>query len=164
MYTLIHKLLDLKEVTIPVSSPIRINCDGDLRVNNIEVTIRRSNTTCMATFEDCTFPIQAIETIKKTCNKQVSCDVDIRNITKNYMYSCLQEFGYFNLWYTCKNIRNTTISLDALSSISCENGLRINIETIDIIRTSKKCTSREHQCSLIGDAVNVVKQQCDNEL
>ncbi|XP_052069291.1 MAM and LDL-receptor class A domain-containing protein 1-like [Mytilus californianus] len=24
--------------------------------------------------------------------------------------------------------------------------------------------SREHQCSIIGDAVNIVKQQCDNEL
>ncbi|CAC5403054.1 unnamed protein product [Mytilus coruscus] len=98
------QISDWKEITIPVSSPVQLKCDDDLRVNNIEVTIRRSSTTCLTTSEDCTLPIQAIETINATCNKQVSCDVDIRNITNNH--SCLQDYGYFNVWYTCKTIND----------------------------------------------------------
>lgn len=94
---------DRKEVTLtfPVSSPIQLECDDDLKVNNINVTINRIKTSCLSTFKDCTLPIEAIETIKKSCNKQESCEVDIRNITNNH--NCLQEYGYFNFCYACKS-------------------------------------------------------------
>lgn len=90
-----------KEVTVPVSSPIQLECDDDLRVNNINVTVRRSKTSCLTTFKACSVPTEAIEFIKKSCNNQVSCEVDIRNITNNR--SCLQEYGYFKFSYKCKS-------------------------------------------------------------
>lgn len=92
---------DPKEETFPISSPsIQLACDNGLKVNNIDVVIRQSSTTCLPIIPECTLPTEAIATIKEKCNKQVSCDVDIRHITNNQ--SCLQEYGYFNVWYTCK--------------------------------------------------------------
>ncbi|CAC5355491.1 unnamed protein product [Mytilus coruscus] len=91
-----------QEVIIPVSSQIQLKCDDDLRVNNIEVTIRRSNTTCLTATEECTIPMHAIDTIEEECTKQVSCEVDIRNTTD--IHYCLYRYGFFNVWYTCKDI------------------------------------------------------------
>ncbi|CAG2242739.1 unnamed protein product [Mytilus edulis] len=102
---------DRKEVTIPVSSPIQLECDDDLKVNNIEVTIRRSNTTCLGNIPKCILPTDSFETIKKTCNEQVSCDVDIRNITEKHR--CLQEYGYFNISYSCKMINDLSCDFES---------------------------------------------------
>ena len=70
--------------------------------NNIDVAIRRRNTTCSITTadNDCTLLNDAIVFIQAECNKQVSCEIDISNFTKNQ--SCLHENGYVNVWYTCK--------------------------------------------------------------
>lgn len=92
---------DQKEVTFPVNSPIQLKCDNDLKLNNIDVTIRRINSSCLASSEDCILPVHAIETIKETCNEQVSCEVDIRNITNNH--ECLYDYGYVNISYACKS-------------------------------------------------------------
>lgn len=107
LYTLFFFILSfwffsvLKEEIIPVSSPIQLKCENDLRVGNIDVTIRQKNTSCFLTTGACTLPLHAIETINETCNDKVVCDVDIRNITNNH--SCLQAYGYYNIWYTCKS-------------------------------------------------------------
>ncbi|XP_071130565.1 uncharacterized protein [Mytilus edulis] len=102
---------DQKEVTIPVSSPIQLECDDAFKVNNIEVTIRRINTTCLRTIPECILPNDAIENIKKSCNNQVSCDVDMRNITN--LQSCLLENGYFNVRYACKTIIDYSCDFDS---------------------------------------------------
>ncbi|CAC5355483.1 unnamed protein product [Mytilus coruscus] len=93
-------LADQKEEIIPVSSNIQLKCENGLRVGNIDVTIRRTNTTCLTTTTGCTLPIDAIETIKEDCNNRIACDVDIRNMTNSQR--CLRGSGFVNVWYTCR--------------------------------------------------------------
>ncbi|VDI84001.1 Hypothetical predicted protein, partial [Mytilus galloprovincialis] len=100
LFSVTFQISDQKEVTFPVNSPIQLKCDNDLKLNNIDVTIRRINSSCLASSEDCILPVHAIETIKETCNEQVSCEVDIRNITNNH--ECLYDYGYVNISYACK--------------------------------------------------------------
>ncbi|XP_071133034.1 uncharacterized protein [Mytilus edulis] len=100
-----------KEEIIPVSSPIQLKCENDLRVGNIDVTIKQTNLTCLTTTVGCTLPTHAIAIINETCNNEVVCYVDIRNITNSI--TCLQYNGYYNVWYTCKTITEFSCNFDS---------------------------------------------------
>ncbi|CAC5389531.1 unnamed protein product [Mytilus coruscus] len=133
---------DRKEVTIPVSSPIQLECDNDLKVNNVEVTIRRSNTTCLTTTPECTLPNDAIAIIKETCNKQETCEVDIPNFTNNQ--SCLHEYGYLNVWYTCKIFIDEDFSLNELRLIIVEDELKVP-EYFNVVTKKGRIISRKQE-------------------
>lgn len=93
---------DHKEYTIPVSSIVQLECDDGLKIiNDINVTVRRSNTTCLTTSDECTLPNNAIESIEDKCNKHSSCKVDIHDEITNHW--CLQDYGYVNFSYACKS-------------------------------------------------------------
>ncbi|CAC5403050.1 unnamed protein product [Mytilus coruscus] len=152
LFSVTLQISDRKEVTIPVSSPILLECDDGFKVNNIEVTIRRSNTACLATTPECTIPNEAIETIKETCSKQVSCDVDIRNITSNHI--CLQEYGYFNVRYACKTRTGNYVYIytPAFGSI---DGDVAKLESGRIIALKYQCFSFWYFTTNYRDSVHV---------
>ncbi|XP_052069283.1 MAM and LDL-receptor class A domain-containing protein 2-like [Mytilus californianus] len=57
-------------------------------------------------------PMHAIVTIKEECNKQISCEVDIRYTTD--VNHCLYDYGFLNVWYTCKKILDFSCDFESV--------------------------------------------------
>ena len=98
IYFIIYILKEQEIVTVPVNTAITVNCSNAFHESVLNITdiyTEQQETDCKG--ELCGITTVEKNEIKQNCNAKTSCVLSAKHFN-----SCLQDYGYFNLSYSCQ--------------------------------------------------------------
>ncbi|CAG2190853.1 unnamed protein product [Mytilus edulis] len=90
-------------IRYPQENTVNISCWNTSKIQIQKISVQEEETTCR--LKACDLNSYDTQTIEDNCNGEKSCLVDY-----NFTSTCLREFRYINLSYTCKHENKTSLS------------------------------------------------------